>query len=300
MSVERPRDEHGYSQARLGFATRLAVFPWRALRGGRMGDVMRVPVAILVLSGGLFAVSSTVRAAPSVRLGWETGPAYVAQNDGRYGATGTEYDADDVGQQDTLARVQRASIELGGGRHRLIFTYIPVELRTRVTLAQELRFRDQVFAAGSVVDHRYLFDGVRASYLFGLLAPERAWTLELGGSFQVRSADVAFTSGDGSRHAAQDDIGPVFALKSRLTFRPRPEGPWGRIDADAISTFGLIGDTSGGLYDLALVLGLPVHPRLDLAFTTRVYGGGADVPDQNFRNWATFLSATAGIVLSLP
>jgi hypothetical protein len=31
-----------------------------------------------------------------------------------------------------------------------------------------------------------------------------------------------------------------------------------------------------------------------------VYGGGADVPDQNFRNWATFLSATAGIVLSLP
>ena len=265
-----------------------------------MGGRMRAFAAVFMLAGGLsVAASARAWAAPSLRLGWESGPAYVAQNEGRYGSAGTEYDADDVGQQKTLVRVERAFIELGAARHRLIFTYIPFELRTRVALAQELRFRDQVFAAGTVVDHRYLFDGVRASYLFNLLTPERPWALEVGGSFQVRSADVAFTAVDGSQHAAQDDIGPVFALKSRLTWTPSPGMAWGRIDADAISTFGLIGDTSGGLYDLALVLGLPVHPRLDLTFTTRVYGGGADVPDENLRNWATFLSATAGLVIKL-
>lgn len=245
------------------------------------------------------ALASSPAAAPALHLGYETGPAYVAQNDGRYGATGTEYDAADVGQQKNLARVERASLELRGGRHRVIFTYIPFELRTRVALDAELRFRDTVFPAGTVVDHRYLFDGTRASYLYELLPGAARWSFELGGSFQVRNADVAFTAVDGTRHDAQDDIGPVAALKARLTFTPAPGGPWARLDADAISSFGLIGDTSGGLYDVALVLGLPIVNRLDLTFTARLYGGGATVPDQNFENWASFVSATAGLRFTL-
>ena len=240
----------------------------------------------------------TAEAAVPLRLSWETGPAYVAQNDGRYGSAGTPYGAADVGQQKNLARVERAAIELRPGRHRFAFTYIPLELRTRVTLAQELRFRDAVFAAGTVVDHRYLFDGLRFSYLYELLPGPLA--LELGGSFQVRNADVAFTSADGQRHAAQDDIGPVFALKARVRYAPRADLPWAALEADALSTFGLLGDTSGGIYDLALVLGVPVHPRLDVTFGVRLYGGGADVPAQQFRNWANFVSATAGLVLAFP
>jgi hypothetical protein len=246
----------------------------------------------------LLSASSAV-AAPALHVGYETGPAYVAQNDGRYGALGTEYNAADVGQQKNLARVERASLELRGGRHRVIFTYIPFELRTRVSLSRELRFRDTLFPAGTVVDHRYLFDGTRASYLYELLPDAGRWSLELGGSFQVRNADVAFTSVDGNWYDAQDDIGPVAALKARLTFTPAPERPWARLDADAISSFGLIGDTSGGLYDVALVLGLPIVRRLDLTFTTRLYGGGATVPDQNFENWASFVSATAGLIFKL-
>jgi hypothetical protein len=258
----------------------------------------RLPLVLLVwLLVQLTALQGF--AAPRFRAGWESGPAYVVENEGRYGEMGTEFDAEDVGQQKTLTRVERAFIELGRGRHQLIFTYIPLELRTRVKLERELRFRDEVFPAGTVVDHRYLFDGFRASYLYDLLTAS-CWELEVGGSFQVRSADVAFTAVDGSRYAAESDIGPVFALKARLTYAPAPGGLWGRLDADAISTFGLIGDTTGGLYDAALVLGVPVHPRVDITFTARVYGGGAEVPDRDFRNWATFFSAAAGLVVTLP
>ncbi|HEY0706559.1 MAG TPA: hypothetical protein VGG33_07175, partial [Polyangia bacterium] len=135
---------------------------------------------------------------------------------------------------------------------------------------------------------------------YELLGAGSPWNLQIGASFQIRSADVAFTSADGTRHAAQDDIGPVGSLKARLTYTPSPDCAWARLDADAISTFGLIGETTGALYDAALVLGIPVHDRFDLTFTTRIYGGGANVPDQRFENWGTFLSATAGILFALP
>ena len=250
------------------------------------------------VAAGLVLLDAPAQASVPLRLSYETGPAYVAQNDGRYGEQGTSYDAEDVGQQNNLVRVERASIELRPGRHRLSFTYIPFELRTRVTLQEELRFREAVFTPGTVVDHRYLFDGLRFSYLY-LLLPEPL-SLELGGTFQVRNAEVAFSSADGLRHVAQTDIGPVFALKARLRYAPHPDGPWGALETDALSTFGLVGDTSGAIYDVALVLGVPVHPNLQVTFTTRLYGGGADVPSQQINNWGNFLSATAGLMLMFP
>jgi hypothetical protein len=255
---------------------------------------MWASTVVLLLS----AAAGTARAGVPLRLSYESGPAYVAQNDGRYGEAGTAYEAAEVGQQKNLTRTERAAIELRPGRHRLVFTYIPFELRTRVTLARELRFRDTTFPAGMVVDHRYLFEGLRFSYLYQLLPDPLS--LELGASLQIRNADVAFSSASGDRHAAQDDIGPVVALKARLRYAARPDRPWAALDADALSTFGLLRDTSGGIYDLALVLGVPVLSRLDVTFTARLYGGGADVPAQRFRNWANFVSATAGLSLSLP
>jgi hypothetical protein len=255
-------------------------------------------LAVWAVAGGLLLLDSAARASVPLRLSYETGPAYVAQNDGRYGVQGTSYDAEDVGQQRNLVRVERASIELRPGRHRMIFSYIPVELRTRVTLQQELRFRNAVFSPGTVVDHRYLFDGFRLSYLYSLL-PEPL-SLELGGTFQVRNAEVAFTSSDGLRHATQNDIGPVFALKARLSYAPRSDRPWAALEADALSTFGLVGDTSGAIYDVAILLGVPIQTHLQVTFTARLYGGGADVPSQQLSNWANFLSATAGLMLVFP
>ena len=228
---------------------------------------------------------------------YETGPAYIVQNDGRYGVNGTPYEAADVGQQKTLLRTARTSLELGGGRHTVILLYAPFAVTTRVTLADDLQFRDASFAAGTVVDHRYVFDGFRGSYLYEAVR-HGGWSLGLGGSLQIRSADVAFTSVDGRLHAAQDDIGLVPAAKLRLRYTPRC-GPWGQLEADGLSTFGLVGDTSGAIYDVGLTAGLPVGRGLDLFVTARWLGGGAEVPSKHIDNWANFASLAAGVRVAL-
>jgi hypothetical protein len=223
-------------------------------------------------------------------LVYETGPAYVLQNDGRYGATGTHFDADAVGQQDNLVRTSRTSFELAIGRHVMVLLYAPFELRTQVTL-------DARFASGTVVDHRYLFDGYRASYLYRVLDGELA--LELGGSLQIRSAEVAFTATDGSLRADQDDIGVVPALKARLRWQPTRASLWAELEADGSSTFGLAGGTTGGLYDVQLTVGHPVGRGVELFLGARLLGGGADVEDKYIDNWANFLSFTAGARIAL-
>ncbi|MEZ4403776.1 MAG: hypothetical protein R3B06_27375 [Kofleriaceae bacterium] len=241
--------------------------------------------------GALVAATAPASASPQVELVYETGPAYVAQNDGRYGVDGTPYEADDVGQRDVLVRTERASAELILGRHRVIALYAPFVLATQVTLADELRFRDTTFAAGTVVDHTYRFDGFRASYLYQLVTG--CLGVEVGGSLQIRSADVAFAAADGSRQADQSDIGLVPAAKLRLTYRPG--ATWAALEADGLSTFGLVGDTSGGIYDVALSVGRTVRPGLDVFADLRLLGGGAEVPAQAIDNWGNYLSAGLGV-----
>jgi hypothetical protein len=234
---------------------------------------------------------------PTIELTYEAGPAYIAQNEGRYGEAGTPFEAGDVGQQKTLVVGQRASLELGAGRHTLVLLYAPLALVTRFTPDEPFRFRDTTFAPGRPVDHRYVFDGYRASYLYRLVGGALSW--EVGASLQIRSADVAFSAVDGSAYDAQDDIGLVPALKTRLVWAPAEAPAWAALEADGLSTFGLAGDTSGGIYDVALAVGFPMSERLDVFLNVRLVGGGAEVPEQEFRNWANFVSASAGVRISL-
>lgn len=226
----------------------------------------------------------------------EAGPLYVARNEGDYGAEGTFFDEGDVGQQDTLFLATRVSAELGlGERHTLVLLYAPLALETRVRLREELRFDGTTFAAGTVVDHRYRFDGYRASYLYRLLGGGR-FRLEGGGSLQIRSAEVAFSGASGTPYAERPDIGFVPALKVRATWDPGPA--YLTLDADGLSSFGA-GDAGGALYDAALWLGVPVADPLDLVFRVRLYGGGADVGSQDLYNWAHFVSGTVGLRVDL-
>ena len=142
------------------------------------------------------------------------------------------------------------------------------------------------------MDHRYLFDGYRASYLYRLR--DGALRLELGGSLQIRNAKVAFTAVDGSAYAEESDIGLVPIAKARLRYLA-PRGMYGMLDADALSTFGLVGDTEGGIYDVALTLGVSLTDPLDLFVRVRGIGGGATVPDREIENWAHFLAFTVGV-----
>jgi hypothetical protein len=231
---------------------------------------------------------------PDLIFVYETGPTYVAQNDGQYGEGGTRYDADDVGQQENLVRTWRNSVELGIGRHRAILLYAPLELRTQAALPRDVQFRGALFPAGTVVDHRYLFEGYRGSYLYRVLDRSQL-ALEVGGTVQIRNAEVAFTAVDGSQRADEDDIGVVGAAKVRLWWQHRPSWPWAGLEADGFSTFGLISDTDGAIYDVQLTLGRPIRRGVDVFLGARLYGGGADIESKQIYNWANFLSFTVGV-----
>lgn len=250
-----------------------------------------VSISVLVSAPAFAQEPTTPWLTPT--LVYERGPSYIIQNDGEYGATGTRYDADDVGQRDNLVVTSRTSLELTRGRHTAILLYAPFEVRTQVALDKDLQFRDQLFTDGTVVDHRYLFDGYRASYLYRVVeTPTLA--LEVGASAQIRSADVAFATADGSRRAHESDIGLVGALKARVWWHPTPNGPWGALEADGFSTFGLF-SVKGAIYDTQLMIGYPVTRSVDLYLGARLLGGGADVPSQDIYNWANFVAFTAGV-----
>ncbi len=250
---------------------------------------------------GLLAVRASVTHADTpltATVVHEAGPAAILQNDGEYGANGTRYNAGDVGQRKNLVVSQRTSVEVARGRHRLIFLYAPFEVTTEVTLGRALQFRDTNFAAGSVVAHRYLFDGYRASYLYRAV-DRGAFKLEVGGSVQIRNAEVAFRTVDGTLRDAENDIGLVGAAKVRGWYQPQALGSWAALEFDGLSTFGLLSNVRGGIYDAQLMAGYPVARSVDLFVGARLLGGGADVKSKDIYNWANFVAFTLGVRVSL-
>lgn len=226
----------------------------------------------------------------------ESGILSILKNDGRYGEDGTDFGVAETNQRKNLVVANRLSGELVKGAHRLVFLYAPLDVTTQARLRNDLQFRRQLFLRGTSIDHRYLFDGYRASYLY------RATTgpveIEVGGSLQIRNAKVAFVTTSGSDYVEESDIGVVPALKVRATYRA-PNDLYAMLDADGSSTFGLVGDTEGGLYDVGLTLGVPVTDELDLFLRARGVGGGATVPDRDIYNWAHFLSFSGGLRINL-
>ncbi|HLL53151.1 MAG TPA: hypothetical protein VK447_06390 [Myxococcaceae bacterium] len=226
---------------------------------------------------------------------YETGPVRIFQNDGRYGENGTLYTATDVGQTQTLFPAMRMTVDLRfSPKHEVVLLYAPLELNTRATLAQPFQFRGTLFPSGPVA-HRYLFDGYRASYLYGLLT-DGPLKLQVGGSFQIRNASVEFATLDGTLFDRETDIGLVFAFKARLRY-DHSSGLWAMLDADGFSSFGL--GVKGAIYDVALTLGLPLTPSADLFFRLRYLGGGAEVPSRPLFNWGNFGFALIGARLDL-
>ena len=249
-----------------------------------------LPFALL-----FFALPASAASPDHFTLDYETGPLFIQQNDGRYGPNGSTFTAGTVGQNRNLLLSERASVEATWGPHSWIFLYAPLDVTTRVKLNDPLTFRDTVFPAGSVVDSRYLFEGYRGSYLYQVMdAP--SWKGWLGGTLQVRNAQVAFSDLTGKLYASESDIGLVPALKARL----RHDGPrhYTLLEMDGLTTFGLF-NVKGAILDTALTFGVPVNDRLDAFVRGRYLTGGADVSSRSIYNWANFFAATVGFRLNL-
>lgn len=256
---------------------------------------MRIALAALALATLLLPVESA-QAGPldALTLDVEAGPLAVLQNDNRYGASGTPYSASTIVQDRNLFVAKRLSGEARFlDRHTLILLYAPLDITTRVTLGAPLTFRDTTFPANSVVDHRYLFDGLRMSYLYRLYEGH-GLTGELGATLQIRNAQVAVTEVTGSRFAADWDIGLVPALKARLRY-DTASGLYAMWEADGLTTPGNASGVKGGIVDTALTLGLPVREDADAFLRLRYLAGGADVPTREINNWGQFVVASGGL-----
>lgn len=251
----------------------------------------------------LLAVLAQTPAEPPRRLfdsftaDFEIGATYLFQNDGRYGVNGSTYTAAEVGQQRNLAVGTRLALEAQLGRHTLIATWAPLDLTTRTTLTRDFTFQTTTFANGTVVDHRYLFDGYRLSYLFGIVRVPRFY-LGAGASVQVRNASVEFRTVDTSPalFAVERDIGVVGAVKLRARF----DGGliYAQADVDFFNTFGA--GLKAGIHDVALTMGIPVVSGIDFFLRLRLVGGGAEVPSRDIYNWGNFGSALVGLRVDVP
>jgi len=223
----------------------------------------------------------------------------------QFGRDGTEFDYVEDGGQDVLFPFARLSMELGASRHRVIFLYQPLELETRVTLAEPLTVDGLTFDEETPLDLGYGFPFYRLSYLYEL-TDRRRFDVELGASLQIRNATITFSSADGSARRANRSVGPVPLLKARVRYLARSGWFLGaEVDGFYAPVKYLNGgdsDVEGAVIDASLRGGyeLPGGPAAFL--NVRWFGGGAegtsepdDFGDGYSENWLHFLIVSLGV-----
>lgn len=227
----------------------------------------------------------------------------------RLSRSGTDFDYVDEGGQDVLFPFSRLSARLELERHRVLLLYQPLELNTRVTLAEPLTVDGLTFAAQTPVDLQYGFPFYRASYLYDVAsAPELE--LALGGGLQLRNATITFTSADGEQRRSNRDVGPVPLLEAMVYYRS--PGGW-VLGGEAAGFYAPVkylnggdSDVVGAIIDTSLRAGYQLSPRALGFFNVRWLGGGAEgtgEPDEfgdgYNENWLHFLTVSAGVQLEL-
>ncbi len=224
-----------------------------------------------------------------------------------YGKDGTEFDYVEEGGQDTLFLFARASADFDiGKRHTLVLLYQPLDLRTEVSLARDVRWDTVNFPAGTPVDIRYGFDFTRGSYLYDL-KPGNEKELAIGGSLQIRNANIDITSADGELRSTNRDVGPVPLFKMRWRQPIRGAG-WLGAEADAAWApiryiNGSDSDVEGALLDASFRAGTEVRPGVDAFVNLRYLGGGAvgtgsdpTPPGDGYQeNWLQFATLSLGL-----
>jgi hypothetical protein len=201
------------------------------------------------------------------------------------GEEGYRFDYVEEGGQEILLPYSRFEVDaVLGSRHEVSFLYQPLTLETttRVDSDGGILIDDVTFADDTPLDLSYGFDFYRGTYRYRFL-DEGSWELAAGGALQIRNASIRFDgyrpSGEEARVIAQD-LGPVpvlsFAarkeLPSGLFFEGTADGFYAPVRYLNLSDV----DVIGWLYDAAIRVGVPVHPRADAYLSLRFLGGGAD------------------------
>lgn len=221
--------------------------------------------SLLILSLAAFAQNPPIYAA---QLEVETGRVCAGRADVRIpNDEGTRFSFVDDLDSDSATYYR---IRIGGTlaeRHRIFFTWAPLEVEASGSFDRDTRFADTLFPANTPVTGTYGFDNYRLTYRYRLRDRGRFRT-EVGGTLFVRDAEIKLSSA--SLTDSDDDLGFVPLLS-------------GRVEADLAPGWMLVadGDALVGPQGRAIdiLLGLEAAPRdnLRIGLGYRILEGGADV-----------------------
>jgi hypothetical protein len=244
----------------------------------------------------------------------ETGLTGFFSHKIQFGASGTYFDYVADGGQDIWFPFRRLSGDiLIGPRHRLVFLYQPIDVRTEILLSRDIAVDEAIFKAGTPMELRYGFDFYRLSYLFDFV-PDPRNELAAGASLQVRDAVITFAakSGGADQLRTEQGIGPVPALKFRLK-RYLTGMVWVGSEIDGVYAAGkgatgsteVSNDFVGALLDASVRGGFSPKENIDVFLNVRYLGGGAEGTqtddtgpgDGYTKNWLHAYSVALGLTV---
>jgi len=167
-------------------------------------------------------------------------------------------------------------------RHRLRFLIAPLRIDETGSAAQSIVFEDTTFAPGPI-NVKYQFDSYRASYRYVFYDHEQ-WTWSVGGTLNIRDAQIRLQQGALSRAKNNTGIVPLLALVGEWRFAP---GWYGLLDFEGLAA------PQGRAIDAALKLGYDVTPDISIAGGYRILDGGAD--NDELYTFARFDSAVLAL-----
>ena len=243
-----------------------------------------------------------------VRATAELGFLAVVDHDIRLGSDGTDIDYRSDGSQSNLYQFTRLSVELDlWRRHHVTFLYQPLELVSDAVLRRDLRIDGLDFPQGTPVRFVYGFPFFRLSWDYDLLpAPDSL--VALGVALQLRNADIAFESLDGTLYRGRNDVGPVPLLRARGRI-PIVDRYFFGFEVDGFNApmsvlNGSDTEVTGAILDLSLRLGWRFHDHADVFFNLRYLDGGAvgtgdptPTSDGQQSNWLHFVTVSLGATL---
>lgn len=241
----------------------------------------------------------------------ELGFLGVADHNIQFSQSGTNFDYRRHGGQDVLFPVSRLSLELEyNQKNTVYFLYQPLRLESQVLLKEDLVVDDLLFPANTGVKLLYNFPFYRLSYTRQVIDNPKDFTLDIGGSLQLRNATISFESNDGTRFRTNRDLGPVPALKIRSRYYFN-KTLFTELEADGMYApisylNGSDNEVIGAILDASLRGGVEFEKPVTAFLNLRYLGGGAvgtsdvDGPGDGYvRNWLHFVTVTAGFSYTL-
>lgn len=239
----------------------------------------------------------------------ELGYLSVLDHRVQFSNSGTKIDYVKDGGQNNLFPVQRFSLEVDfNPKNTIIFLYQPLELKTQSLLNRDLIVDDLVFPAQTGVNFLYGFSFYRISYLRELMTKNKKSSFAVGLTIQIRNANIAFESIDGTLFRNNSDIGIVPAFKIRMSTNLN-EWVYLELEADGIYApvsylNGSDNEIVGAILDASTRVGYRLNNNMNAFLNLRYLGGGAvgTNPDSTgpgdgyVDNWLHFLTVTCGAV----